>query len=158
MNVSNINVIENVRALGLEIPDVAPPAANYTPFIEHDGLIFISGQIPMISGKTAYLGKVGDDLTIEQGREAARDCALNILGALNRAIEDDWDRVVRCIKLGGFVNCHPDFNDHPKVINGASDLMVAALGDRGVHTRFAVGAASLPLGVAVEVEALFAVK
>ena len=153
-----MSVVENIKALGLSIPDVAPPAANYTPFIEHNGLLFISGQIPMIGGKTDYMGKVGDGLTIEQGQMAARDCALNILGAVNRVIEGDWDRVIRCIKLGGFVNCHPDFNDHPKVINGASDLMVAALGDRGVHTRFAVGAPSLPLGVAVEVEALFALK
>lgn len=153
-----MSVVENIKALGLSIPDVAPPAANYTPFIEHNGLLFISGQIPMIGGKTDYMGKIGEALTIEQGQMAARDCALNILGAVNRVIDGDWDRVVRCIKLGGFVNCHPDFNDHPKVINGASDLMVAALGDRGVHTRFAVGAPSLPLGVAVEVEALFALK
>ena len=153
-----MSVVENITALGLQIPDVAPPAANYTPFVEHNGLLFISGQIPMIGGKTDYMGKVGDDITLEQGQMAARDCALNILGAVNHVIEGDWDRVVRCIKLGGFVNCHPDFNDHPKVINGASDLMVAALGDRGVHTRFAVGAPSLPLGVAVEVEALFALK
>ena len=153
-----MSVVENIKALGLSIPDVAPPAANYTPFVEHNGLLFISGQIPMIGGKTDYMGKVGDDITLEQGQMAARDCALNILGAVNHVIEGDWDRVVRCIKLGGFVNCHPDFNDHPKVINGASDLMVAALGDRGVHTRFAVGAPSLPLGVAVEVEALFALK
>ena len=94
-------------------------------------------------------------MTVEQGAEAARACALNILAQVNAATGRDWSKVVRCVKLGGFVNCTPDFTDHPKVINGASDLMVAVLGDAGKHARFAVGAPSLPLGVAVEIDAVF---
>lgn len=102
-----------------------------------------------------HLGRLGEDLTIGAGVEAAKACALNILAQANEAVGGDWSKIKRCVKLGGFVNCTPDFTDHPKIINGASDLIVAAMGQSGKHARFAVGAPSLPLGVAVEIDAVF---
>ena len=105
-----------------------------------------------------HMGKLGNGLEIEDGKKAAQACALNILGQVNAAINGDWSRVKRCVKLGAFVNCTPDFNDHPAVVNGASDLMVAVLDEAGKHARFAVGAPSLPLGVAVEIDAIFEIE
>jgi enamine deaminase RidA (YjgF/YER057c/UK114 family) len=105
-----------------------------------------------------HLGQIGGVLTLEQGIETARACALNILAQADAAVRGDWSKIKRCVKLGGFVSCTPDFTDHPKVINGASDLIVAVMGDSGKHVRFAVGAPSLPLGVPVEVEALFEIE
>jgi enamine deaminase RidA (YjgF/YER057c/UK114 family) len=121
-------------------------------------LVFISGQVPYGLDGLEYQGKVGADLTTEDGVAAARLCAINILAQLRAALDGDLERVVRCLKLGGFVNTVPDFADHPAVINGASNLMVEVLGDRGRHARFAVGAGSLPLNVAVEVDAIFEVR
>lgn len=144
-----------LKDMGYELPQVAAPAANYVPYIISGNMLFISGQIPFINGKAMHLGRVGYALTIEQGIEAAQACALNILAQANDAVGGDWSKIKQCVKLGGFVNCTDDFVDHPKVINGASDLIGEALGDMGKHTRFAVGAPSLPLGVAVEIEALF---
>ncbi|MCC7305526.1 MAG: RidA family protein [Alphaproteobacteria bacterium] len=151
-----MDIRAKLESLGLELPKVAAPAANYVPYIiADDDFLFISGQIPFLNGEKMHIGKVGDNFSVEQGIEAARACALNILAQADAAVEGDWGRVKRLIKLGGFVNCTPDFTDHPKVINGASNLIVDVLGDIGKHTRFAVGAPSLPLGVAVEIEALF---
>lgn len=144
-----------LQELGFELPQVAPPAANYIPYMISGSHIFISGQIPFLNGEQMHIGRVGEDFTVEQGVEAARACALNILAQANAAVEGDWNRIKRCVKLGGFVNCTPDFNAHPTVINGASDLMGDVLGEAGRHTRFAVGAPCLPLGVAVEIEAVF---
>lgn len=149
------NIKEALAGLGLELPHVAAPAANYIPYTISGSHIFISGQIPFLNGETMHTGRVGDDLSIEQGVAAAQACALNILAQANAAVDGDWSRIKRCVKLGGFVNCKPDFTAHPTIINGASDLMVAALGEAGRHTRFAVGAPCLPLGVAVEIEAVF---
>lgn len=151
-----MNIHEKLKTLGYALPTVAAPAANYIPYvIADDDFLFISGQIPFLNGQKMHIGRVGDNYTLEQGIEAARACALNILAQADAAVQGDWKRIKRLIKLGGFVNCTPDFIDHPKVINGASDLVVGVLGDIGKHTRFAVGAPSLPLGVAVEIEALF---
>ncbi len=145
-----------LQEMGYALPKVAAPAANYVPYIvADDDFLFISGQIPFLNGEKMHIGKVGADFTADQGIEAARACALNILAQADAAVGGDWSRVKRLVKLGGFVNCIPDFTDHPKIINGASDLVVGALGERGKHTRFAVGASSLPFGVAVEIEALF---
>ena len=105
-----------------------------------------------------HIGRVGETLSVEQGQEAARACALNILAQLKDAIAGDWGHLVRCVKLGGFVNATSDFDQHPAVINGASDLMVAALGEKGKHARFAVGASNLPFGVAVEIDAIFQIR
>lgn len=150
-----MNIIENLKGLGYDLPNAAAPAANYVPYVISGKHIFISGQIPFLNGEKMHQGRVGDDLSVEQGVEAAKACALNILGQANAAVNGDWSKIKRLVKLGGFVNCTPDFTAHPQIINGASDLMVAVLGDAGKHARFAVGAPCLPLGVAVEIEAVF---
>ena len=150
-----MNIADKLKELGFELPDAAAPAANYVPYVISGQHLFISGQIPFLNSEQMHQGRVGDDLSVEDGVEAAKACALNILGQANAAVDGDWSKIRRLVKLGGFVNCTPDFTAHPTVINGASDLMVAALGDAGKHARFAVGAPCLPLGVAVEIEALF---
>lgn len=150
-----MNIIENLKGLGYDLPNAAAPAANYVPYVISGKHVFISGQIPFLNGEKMHQGRVGDDLSVEQGVEAAKACALNILGQANAAVNGDWSKIKRLVKLGGFVNCTPDFTAHPQIINGASDLMVAVLGDAGKHARFAVGAPCLPLGVAVEIEAIF---
>ena len=143
--------------LGVTLPDAPAPAANYVPFVQVGTLVHISGQI---SQNEAGLikGKLGEDLSFEQGAEAAKRCAISLLAQLKKALGGDWDRLDRAVKLVGFVNSTPDFTDQPKVINGCSDLMVELLGDAGRHARAAVSAPALPLGVAVEIDAIFQVK
>ncbi|MCB1651238.1 MAG: RidA family protein [Alphaproteobacteria bacterium] len=150
-----MSIVQKLQKLGYELPQAAAPAANYVPYVVSGSHIYISGQIPFLNGQSMHLGRVGDDLTLEQGVEAAKACALNILAQAHAAVDGDWGRIKRLVKLGGFVNCTPDFTDQPKVVNGASDLMVAVMGEAGKHARFAVGAPSLPLGVAVEIDAMF---
>ncbi len=145
---------DKLKELGITLPQAAAPAANYVPFCMTGNLIFISGQLPMKDGNFAYQGKLGSDISQDQGIEAAKLCAINIIAQAKAALDGDLDRVVRIVKLGGFVNATPDFTNHPKVINGASDLMVEVFGDKGRHSRFAMGAGSLPLGVSVEIEAV----
>ncbi|MBS0272360.1 MAG: RidA family protein [Proteobacteria bacterium] len=144
-----------LQTLGIELPVQSPSTANYVPFVKTGTLIFISGQLPAWNGELKYIGKVGLDFSLEDGREAARLCALNILSHLKIACEGDLNRIKRCVRLGGFVNSTDTFKDHPKVINGASDLMIDVFEEEGRHARMAVGVNSLPLGSAVEVEALF---
>jgi enamine deaminase RidA (YjgF/YER057c/UK114 family) len=146
-----------LRALDLVLPDVAAPLANYVPYLHLDGQLFVSGQLPMQGGQVAVAGKLGADLTLEQGEAAARLCLLNVLAQAEAALRD-LDRIVQCLRLNGYVNTSPDFVDHPKVINGASNLIVEIMGEKGRHTRIAVGCASLPLGAAVEIDAIFAVE
>ena len=146
---------EKLQTLGYELPEAAAPAANYVPYVVSGKHIYVAGQIPFLNGETMHLGRLGDNLDIEAGVEAARACALNILAQAHTAVVGDWGKIKRLVKLGGFVNCTSEFTDHPKVINGASDLMVAVMGDAGKHARFAVGAPSLPLGVSVEIDAIF---
>ncbi len=141
--------------LGITLPEPAVPAANYVPFVVSGDLVFIAGQIPFWNDEIRFIGVVGEDVSIDEGKQAARTCALNLLAQLKAACGGDLDRVVRCVKLGGFVASTPDFTDQPKVVNGASDLMVEVFGDKGRHARFAVGMAALPFGVAVEVDAVF---
>ncbi len=141
--------------MGIELPQPAAPAANYVPYVISGNQIFVSGQITMLNGDLQYLGKVGDNLSVDDGYQAARICAINLLAQVREACFGDLDRVTQVVKLGGFVNCTPDFTDQPKVINGASDLIAEAFGDAGKHARFAVGAPSLPLGIAVEVDGIF---
>ena len=150
-----MSIAEKLTSLGYEVPQVAAPAANYVPYIVSGKHIFIAGQIPFLNGQVMHTGRLGDDLSIEQGMEAARACALNILAQAIATVEGDESRIKQLVRLGGFVNCTADFYDHPKVINGASDLMVEVLGDAGKHARAAVGAPSLPLKVAVEIDAIF---
>lgn len=144
--------------LGIALPTPAAPVANYVPYVEAGGLLFVSGQVPFdAEGKIAYTGKVGTDVSIEDGQQAARLCAINILAQAKAAL-GDLDKLQRLVKLGGFVNSAPDFGGQPQVINGASDLFVEVLGDKGRHARFAVSAPSLPLGCAVEIDAIFQVS
>jgi enamine deaminase RidA (YjgF/YER057c/UK114 family) len=152
-----------LAALGIELPEAPAPVANYVGWVRTGNLVFVAGQGPIVNGVLKYVGRVGSDLTIEEGRAAARLCALNILAQLEAACDGDLDRVVRCVKLGGFVNSAPDFFEQPKVVNGASDLMVEVFGEAGRHARFAVGTSVLPFSVlpfniAVEVDAHFEVS
>ncbi len=144
-----------LKALGLTLPDAPSPAANYVPFLIHGGLLFISGQVSRSPGLDIK-GKLGADVSIEDGQKAAQLCCLNIL-ALAKAAVGSLENIVQTMRLTGYVNATPEFGDQPTVINGASDLMVAVLGERGRHTRAAVGMGSLPFGYAVEIDAIFAV-
>jgi enamine deaminase RidA (YjgF/YER057c/UK114 family) len=146
---------KRLAEMGLALPAAAAPAANYVPFTISGDLILVSGQLPMRDGKVVHQGRLGDGVDIEEGQAAAALCALNLLAQAKNACEGDLNRLKRCLKLGGFVASAPDFTDHPRVINGASDLIADAMGEAGQHARFAVGAASLPLGASVEVEAMF---
>lgn len=151
-----MDIHKKLSSLGLDLPKVAPPAANYVPYvIADDDMLYIAGQIPFLNGQKMHIGKVGETYTAEQAVDAAKACALNILAWVNEAVQGDWSKVKRCVKLGGFVNCTPDFIDHPVVINGASNLIGEIMGEAGKHARFAVGASSLPFGVAVEIDAVF---
>ena len=143
-----------LEELGIELPQAAAAVANYVPYVVTGKLVFVSGQVTIDNGELMYQSKLGSDLSVEQGQEAARLCALNIIAQLKEACGGDLDRVRRIVKLGGFVNSTPDFKDQPKVINGASDLMVEVFGDKGRHARAAVSAGALPAGVAVEVDAI----
>lgn len=143
--------------LGIELPQAGKALAAYVPFVRTGNQLFISGQVPLWNGEVRYKGKLGADMDIDTGRAAARTCALNIIAQAKAALDGDLDRVVRVVKLVGFVNSMPDFTDQPKVINGASELMAEVFGEAGTHARSAVSAASLPLGVAVEVEAIIEV-
>lgn len=151
------SIDKRLQELGITLPTPAAPAANYVPYVRSGTLLFIAGQVPFgPDGKIAFTGKVGAGVSIEQGQQAARLCGINILAQVKAAI-GDLDKVVRCVKLGGFVNCPAEFGDHPKVVNGASDLMVEVFADKGRHARFAVGAPSLPFDCSVEVDAIFEV-
>jgi len=144
-----------LNELGIELPQPQAPWANYVPFTISGNLVFISGQICQWNGEHRFVGKLGAAISIADGQAAAKLCALNILSQLRVACGGDLDRVRRVLRLGGFVNCTPEFTDMPQVINGASDLMVAVFGDSGRHARAAVGMSGLPGGLAVEVEAIF---
>ena len=145
--------------LGIVLPTPAAPAANYVPTVRSGNLVFVAGQVTFdAQGKPQFIGKLGREFDVAQGQQAARLCGINILAQMKAALGGDLDRVVRCVRVGGFVNAVPDFTDHPKVINGASDLLVQVLGDAGKHARAAIGVGSLPLGVACEVEAVFEVR
>ncbi|MEY3943493.1 MAG: hypothetical protein RLZZ133_1183 [Pseudomonadota bacterium] len=148
-------IAERLKDLGIVLPKPVQPLANYVPYRWSGSLLFISGQIPLQNDSLPYLGKVGVDLSIEQGQAAARLCAINILAQVNAALNGNLDLVDACLKLGGFVNCAPDFSAQPTVINGASDLMVDVFGDKGRHARAAVGSNALPRNVAVEIDAIF---
>ena len=146
-----------LRELGITLPDAPAPVANYVPAVRTGNLLFISGQVAMINGKHEA-GRLGENMEVEAGAVAARASGLSIIAQLAKALDGDLDRVVRIVKLVGFVNCTPEFVDQPRVINGASDLMVEVFGDKGRHARSAVASPSLPLGVPVEVEAIVEVE
>ncbi|QYK42348.1 MAG: RidA family protein [Paracoccaceae bacterium] len=144
--------------LGVTLPDAPAPAANYVPFvIAAGGLVHVSGQISQ-NADGFIKGRLGADLAVDEGAAAARACAISLLSQVKKACGGDWNRLRRAVKLVGFVNSTADFTDQPKVINGASDFLVAVLGDAGRHARSAVSAASLPFGVAVEIEGIFEIE
>lgn len=148
--------VENrLKELGIQLPTPNAPVANYVPYVVSGKLVFISGQVTMAPDGLKYVGKLGVDISLEDGKAAARLCTVNLMAQLKAACGGDLDRVKRCVRLGVFVNATPDYTQHPEVGNGASDLIVAALGDAGKHSRAATGAGSLPRGVAVEVDGVF---
>jgi enamine deaminase RidA (YjgF/YER057c/UK114 family) len=150
-------VEQKLAALGIALPTPASPIANYVGFVRSGSLLVVSGQICLGTGGTLVAkGKLGEAVTVEQGQAAARACAINLLAQVKMAV-GDLDKVIRVVRLGGFINSAPTFLDGPKVMNGASDLMVEAFGDKGRHARTTVGVAALPLDAAVEVEGLFEV-
>jgi enamine deaminase RidA (YjgF/YER057c/UK114 family) len=144
-----------LRELGIELPQPAAPLANYVGYAISGDLVIVAGQLCVWNGERRHVGKLGAGIDIAEGQQAARLCALNVLAQARAAVGGDLDRIRRVLRLGGFVNCTPDFIDMPQVINGASDVMVELFGDAGRHARAAVGVASLPGGVAVEVEGMF---
>jgi enamine deaminase RidA (YjgF/YER057c/UK114 family) len=150
-------VEENLKSLGITVNPAATPLANYMPWTRVGNIVYVSGQIPRNADGSPITGKVGHDLTTQQGAEAARRCAIAIVAAL-KAATGDLEKVVRIARLTGMVNSTPDYTEHPQVVNGASDLLVAIFGDKGRHSRAAVGVSSLPLGVAVEIDAIVEVS
>ena len=146
-----------LRALDLVLPEAKSPIASYVPFLHMNGQLLVSGQLPMRDGVIAVTGHLGGDASLDAGQDAARLCALNILAQAKLAL-GDLDRIVQLLRINGFVSAVRDFGDHPKVINGASDLLVDVLGDKGRHTRIAIGCSSLPLNAAVEIDAVFAIE
>jgi len=153
-----MSIQERLKTLGIELPSPVAAVANYVPIhLGRDGTIYVSGQIAFVDGKLETRGLLGKDVSIEAGYEAAKLCAINVLAQVSAALNGDLEKIVSCRKLTAFVAATPDFSDHPKVANGASDLIVEVLGERGRHARSAVGMASLPFNVPVEVEAIFEV-
>lgn len=151
------SIAERLAQMGITLPAASAPAANYLPFVRHGDQLFISGQVS-ISAADSVRGKLGQDLKLEDGQGAARVSAINVLAQASAALDGDLERIVRIIRIGVFVASAPHFTDHHLVANGASDLLVGVLGDRGRHARAAIGLAALPLDAAVEVEAVIAVR
>lgn len=152
-----MSIAARLADLGVTLPDAPAPAANYVPFVQVGDIVYISGQIS--NGPDGFIiGKLGADMDVDAGAAAAKTCAISLLAQVQAACGGNIERLVRVVKLTGFVNSTADFGDQPKVINGASDFLVEALGDAGRHSRSAVSAASLPFGVAVEIEGIFQIK
>lgn len=149
-----MSIDARLAELGITLPEAAAPVASYVPVVVSGGMAYVSGQLPFVDGKLVT-GRLGENVSVEDGQAAARACGLMILAQLKAALIP-LDKVERVVKLGGFVNSTPDFTDQPKVVNGASDLMAEVFGDAGKHARAAVGVPSLPLGAAVEVDAIIA--
>lgn len=149
------SVAERLARLGLTLPDAPSPAANYVPYTIANGLLFIAGQAPILDGKYQSVGKVGAEVSLEAAQAAARLCGVNVLAQVKAAVGGDWSRVKRCVRICGYVSSAPDFFEQPKVVDGASDLMVQALGDAGKHARTALGVAALRGNVPVVIDAIF---
>ena len=151
-----MDINSKLLEMGIVLPDAPPPAANYIPFVKTEKLVFISGQVSQ--NESGFIkGMLGKDLDVQQGYEAAKYCAISLLAQLSNAVNGDLNKVVRIVKLGGFVNSAPGFTEQPSVINGASDFLVDLFGEKGRHARTAVGS-NLPLGVAVEIDGIFEVE
>lgn len=152
------SIVERLTAEGITLPDAPKPLAAYVGYVKYGELVYVSGQLPLQDGKLQQTGLLGDGVTIEQAVSAAQLCAVNILAQVNAACEGDIEKIVQCVRLGGFVASTSTFFDQPKVINGASEFMVRILGERGAHARAAVGVSALPLNASVEIEATFAIR
>ncbi len=148
-------IAARLTELGITLPQVSIPRGNYLPVVITGSQAWVAGQVPFLDNEIQFVGRVGEQFSVEDGQAAARLCFLNMLAQLEKALDGNLDRIRRIVKLGGFVNCTPEFTQHPLVINGASDLAAEIFGDAGRHARFAVGAPSLPLGVAVEIDGVF---
>lgn len=148
---------DRLAQAGITLPEASAPAANYVPFVQQGNLLFVSGQIPIRDGELVT-GKLGDTFSVEEGAAAAKLCALSLLAQVKAACGGDINKLKRVVKLTGFVNSTGDFTQQPQVVNGASDFLVEALGEAGRHSRSAVSAAALPLGVAVEIEGIFEIE
>ena len=153
-----MDVTAKLAELGIHLPESSAPVANYLPWVRSGNLVFISGQLSKNADGSVMTGVLGQTMMTEQGAMAARSCAKYLLALMRDAVDGDWSRITRVVKLVGYVTCDEHFRDHPQVINGASDLMVEVLGDAGRHARVAAGVSSLPLGAAVEVEAIVEVR
>jgi enamine deaminase RidA (YjgF/YER057c/UK114 family) len=146
-----------LERLGIVLPEPPKPVASYVGFVREGNLVFVSGQLPFVNGKLGKTGIVGKDVTVVEATAEARVCAINLLSQARAACGGDLERIRRCVRLGAFIACSSDFSEHPKIVNGASDLMFEVLGEAGQHARTSVGVASLPMQACVEVEAIFAV-
>jgi enamine deaminase RidA (YjgF/YER057c/UK114 family) len=153
------NIIDQrLKELNIELDDASVPAGSYVPYVITNNLVFISGQLPFIDGKLTIKGKVGDNVSLDDAVKMSEACAKALLSQLKAACNGNLDKVNKVVKLGGFVASAPNFVDQPKVINGASDLIVNIFGDKGKHSRFAVGVAALPLNVPVEIDGIFEIE
>jgi len=150
-----MTVAERLAELGITLPTPMPPVATYVPVVIAGDLVTVSGQLPAIDGKVAVTGKLGASVSLEEGQHAARLCLINLLAQLQAAVPGGLERITKVVRLGGFIAATPEFSQHAVVMNGASDLMVAVLGEAGRHARSTIGVASLPLDAAVEVEGMF---
>ena len=150
-------VADNLKKLGIEIPDAPDPVGAYVAYKIINNLLYISGQLPIGSDGKIIKGKIGKDLKIEDGQAAAKLCVINIIAQAKKAMNGDLSKIKNCVKITGFVNSTDDFKDQPKIINAASELLVSIFGESGKHTRAAVSCNSLPLGIAVEIDAIFEV-
>ena len=148
-------IADRLKALDIELPQPSEPGANYVPYLSTGNLLFLTGQLCHWNGERLFIGKLGTEFDIEAGQKAARVCGLNLIAQLQVALGGDLDRVVRTVRLAGYVNSAPDFYGQSQVMNGASDLFIEVFGDAGKHTRLAVGVSALPYNVAVEVEGIF---
>ena len=153
-----MNPEENIKKLNIELPPAPSPVGAYVAYKKIGNLVFISGQISLRSNGELIKGKIGSDLTLEQGNEAAQICAINIIAQIKKACDGDLNNVKSCIKITGYVNSNDNFIDQPKVINGASDLLVKIFGENGKHSRAAISVSSLPLGASVEIDAIFEIN
>ena len=150
-----MNALENIKKLNLEIPDAPAPVGAYVAYKKVGNLLYISGQLPISNAGKIIKGKIGKDLTLEDGQKASKYCAINIIAQVKKALNGDLDKVKNCVKITGFVNSTDNFTDQPKVINPASETLSAVFENNGKHTRAAVSTNSLPLGAAVEIDAIF---
>ena len=150
-----MTILNKLKELNIDIPNAPSPVGAYVAFKKTDNLIFISGQLPLKKDGQLVKGKIGKDLTLKEGQEAAKLCLINILAQANKAVDGDLNKIKSCLKITGYVNSTDDFTDQPKIINPASELLTAIFGENGKHARAAVSVNSLPLGVAVEIDAIF---